>query len=214
MYGRPFESIRNYHPIPLYKPAGFSRSGARGRDVWIGRGFNAHTQANPEGGDAFKGTPGLWERSPARKRAVKEFFIVELSIRRGQPYTGRPLEGLLMPYYRKPKKKPFEQFVSMIEPDRIEEAFERVNTYFTEYHKLSFETPDGVGAVLDELIRQNGEPVRNVLYTLMCDPENSLCKVASDSISTGGVTRLGCWCLCWWRNMPWLRQWRCWLPPW
>lgn len=92
-----------------------------------------------------------------------------------------------MVYRRRPKKSPLNEFVSMIVPDRIEEAFERVDVYFTDHLNLSFDTPEGVSKVLYELISQNGEAVRKSLYALLCDPESSLRKIAGDSLLTGGV---------------------------
>jgi hypothetical protein len=92
-----------------------------------------------------------------------------------------------MPFRRRPRKSPINEFVSMIAPDRIGEAYERVEVYFTDHLNLSFDSPEGVAGVLDELIRQNGEPVRRSLYTLFCDPDSSLRKAAEESLLTGGV---------------------------
>ena len=92
-----------------------------------------------------------------------------------------------MPFRRQTKKSPLDGFVAMIVPDRIEEAFERVDGYFTEHLNLSFDTPEGVAEVLNELIRQSGEPVRNALNSLLCDPQSALRMVAGDSLLTGGV---------------------------
>jgi hypothetical protein len=87
---------------------------------------------------------------------------------------------------QKPKKSPLTSFVSMIVPDRIEEAFDRVDEYFTEHLKLSFETPEGVTGVLNELIRDHGEPIRNALYALLCDPDNKLRKMVPVGLEASG----------------------------
>ena len=87
---------------------------------------------------------------------------------------------------QKPKKSPLTSFVSMIVPDRIEEAFGRVDEYFTEHLKLSFETPEGVTGVLNELIRDHGEPIRDALYALLCDPDNKLRKIVPVGMEDSG----------------------------
>jgi hypothetical protein len=80
-------------------------------------------------------------------------------------------KGLAMRVRRLSKKSPIDDFGSMIMPDRMEEAFERVDEYFTIHHHLSFNSPDEVGGVLNELIHQHGETVRTALNALLCNPE-------------------------------------------
>ena len=87
---------------------------------------------------------------------------------------------------RKPKKSALNDFAAMIVPDRIEEAYGRVEEYFDSHLNLSFDSPEGVSGVIDELIRQSGEPVRNALYNLLCEPESEL-RSKTQSALGGGV---------------------------
>ena len=89
---------------------------------------------------------------------------------------------------RKAKKSALNEFVAMIVPDRIEEAYGRVETYFDEHLNLSFDSPQGVSGVIDELIRQNGEPVRNALYNLLCEPESAMRTATQTALGGGGVS--------------------------
>jgi hypothetical protein len=91
----------------------------------------------------------------------------------------------------KPRKSPINDFVSMIVPDRIDEAFDRVEDYFTQHLTLSFETPEGVAGVLNELIRDHGESVRNALYALLCEENGALRPLVSGSAGTGAKTAVG-----------------------
>lgn len=79
-----------------------------------------------------------------------------------------------MTIHRKPRKSPIDTFSFMLDRDRIGDAFDRVGAYFTESLGLSFATPEGVSGVLNELIRQHGEPVRSALADLMCAPGSTL----------------------------------------
>lgn len=92
---------------------------------------------------------------------------------------------------QKPKKNPMTDFVSMIVPERIEEAYDRVDEYFTEHLKLSFETPEGVTTVLNELIRDHGEPVRKALYAMLCEQDSALRKMTITTFADSGTAAVG-----------------------
>ena len=96
-----------------------------------------------------------------------------------------------MPIRRKPRKSPIDDFVSMIVPDRIEEAFDRVENYFTEHLKLSFDSPEGVAGVLNELIRDHGPKVRRVLYALLCEENGALRPIVSGATASGAKSAVG-----------------------
>jgi hypothetical protein len=87
---------------------------------------------------------------------------------------------------RKPRKSPLNDFVFMIAPDRIEEAYDRVDSYFTEHLKLNFDSPEGVAGVLTELIRDHGVKVRKALYALLCEENGSLRSMMNGAAETGG----------------------------
>jgi hypothetical protein len=91
-----------------------------------------------------------------------------------------------MPRPSKPKKSALSEFALMIVPDRIEDAVDQVDAYFTDHFKLSFDTPEGVGGVLNELLRQNGDPVRKALYALLCD-ESGLFKSITGGVTSDGI---------------------------
>jgi|GEM_PF-3963059 len=92
---------------------------------------------------------------------------------------------------RKAKKSPLTDFVSMIVPDRIEEAYERVDDYFTQHLKLSFDAPENVVAALNDLISQHGEPVRKALYGLICEKGGALHGLTSSAMVSGGKSAAG-----------------------
>jgi hypothetical protein len=92
---------------------------------------------------------------------------------------------------RKPRKLAINEFVSMIVPDRVEEAFDRVDEYFTQHLQLSFDSPEGVAGVLNELIRQNGEVVRRALYALLCEENGTLRPLVSGATATGARSAVG-----------------------
>lgn len=79
----------------------------------------------------------------------------------------------------------------MIVPDRIEEAYDRVDEYFTEHLKLSFDTPEGVTKVLNELIHDHGESVRKALYSLLCEPDSALRKMTTSLLAENGKSAVG-----------------------
>lgn len=76
-----------------------------------------------------------------------------------------------MTIHRKPRKSPLDTFETLLVPERIHEAYARVESYFTESLALSFETPEGASGVLNELIRQHGETARVALTELLCEPQ-------------------------------------------
>jgi hypothetical protein len=88
---------------------------------------------------------------------------------------------------RKPRKHAINEFVSMLVPDQVENAFERVDDYFSNSLELSFESPDGVAGVLSELIHTHGEPVRAALYGLLCEEKSAMREVAGGALLSGGI---------------------------
>ena len=96
-----------------------------------------------------------------------------------------------MPIRRKPRKSAINDFVSMIVPDRIEEAFDRVDAYFTQHLQLSFDTPEGVAGVLHELMREHGENVRKALYALLCEENSPLRSILDEAKGSGAKSAVG-----------------------
>ena len=92
---------------------------------------------------------------------------------------------------RKARKSPINEFVSMIVPDRIEEAYDRVDNYFTEHLHLSFDSPEGVAGVLNELIRDHGVKVRKALYAMLCEENGSLRPLVSGTTASGAKSAVG-----------------------
>jgi hypothetical protein len=92
---------------------------------------------------------------------------------------------------RKPRKSPINDFVSMIVPDRIEEAYDRVENYFTQHLHLTFGSPEGVAGVLNELIRDHGVKVRKALYAMLCEENGPLRPLVSGTTATGAKSAVG-----------------------